>query len=170
MVRNFNPRTREGCDRCDLCRDLSPDISTHAPAKGATVPRCYVAGAGVTISTHAPAKGATCMVHQTRFSRVYFNPRTREGCDARGMRRDLSISWNFNPRTREGCDACPRPPRASTRDFNPRTREGCDLDHPVPTRTGSISTHAPAKGATEDMREMEDYIEISTHAPAKGAT
>ena len=56
----------------------------------------------------------------------YFNPRTREGCDA-----DLDLrragNLDFNPRTREGCDrmddSCPVLKR---RDFNPRTREGCD--------------------------------------------
>ena len=54
------------------------------------------------ISIHAPAKGATfrsCGL----VSMIYFNPRTREGCDAGNSPTLLNFN-NFNPRTREGCD------------------------------------------------------------------
>ena len=81
---DFNPRTREGCDaRLDDIIRRANEISIHAPVKGAT---CY--GSGVkwsvqNISIHAPVKGATknwtlCMPRN-----IYFNPRTREGCDLR---------------------------------------------------------------------------------------
>ena len=55
---NFNPRTREGCDRDDGARDSDVEISTHAPVKGATnrhPPDLLLSP----ISTHAPVKGAT---------------------------------------------------------------------------------------------------------------
>ena len=33
-----------------------------------------------------------------------FNPRTREGCDTRGLSGVEAYYMDFNPRTREGCD------------------------------------------------------------------
>ena len=57
--KNFNPRTREGCDKkkiLDLYNDQK--ISIHAPARGATKapqePPSFFE-----ISIHAPARGAT---------------------------------------------------------------------------------------------------------------
>ena len=56
---DFNPRTREGCDRYGReLRGKYSKISIHAPAKGATRRKPW----GLTdesISIHAPAKGAT---------------------------------------------------------------------------------------------------------------
>ena len=58
--RNFNPRSREGSDmRPHVFADI-PDISIHAPAKGAT----SLLGQKIDrdeISIHAPAKGATML-------------------------------------------------------------------------------------------------------------
>jgi len=53
------------------------------------------------------------------------------------------MSNGFNPRTREGCDArCELPLPLGTR-FNPRTREGCDskVPSPVPCWFAFQSTH-----------------------------
>ena len=36
QTQNFNPRTREGCDRTEHRRHPRVDISIHAPARGAT--------------------------------------------------------------------------------------------------------------------------------------
>jgi len=57
---NFNPRTREGCDLFDSVQVKDVKI----------------------ISTHAPAKGATLDILTTGNNLTDFNPRTREGCDA----------------------------------------------------------------------------------------
>ena len=56
---DFNPRSREGSDRDGFFADRSaPNISIHAPAKGATHGRmCF--SVIIRISIHAPAKGAT---------------------------------------------------------------------------------------------------------------
>ena len=56
---NFNPRTREGCDKMQskLIKDMAI-ISIHAPVKGATL-ACRVDMTQATISIHAPVKGAT---------------------------------------------------------------------------------------------------------------
>ena len=55
---NFNPRTREGCDKGDKKDDKRNLISIHAPAKDATESRLNRVGVLI-ISIHAPAKDAT---------------------------------------------------------------------------------------------------------------
>ena len=81
----------------------------------------------LSISAHAPAKGATISCSSYLATNLYFNPRTREGCDIMALAR-RGLSSHFNPRTREGCDT-----RASA--------SNGDLSF--------ISIHAPAKGATD---------------------
>ena len=54
----FNPRTREGCDEDGNEDEQLPDISIHAPARGAT-PFACCRQAILRISIHAPARGAT---------------------------------------------------------------------------------------------------------------
>ena len=52
--------------------------------------------------------------------------------------------------------------------FNPRSREGSDVRRFFRLdRTGVISIHAPAKGATKPLRKKAEEVEISIHAPAK---
>ncbi len=101
---------------------------------------------------------------------MYFNPRTREGCDEL-FAYGATSATDFNPRTREGCDvfgsrstsfsiiSIHAPARGATIAyplaicgnpyFNPRTREGCDIIRAaVLPGDGAISIHAPARGAT----------------------
>ena len=101
---------------------------------------------------------------------IYFNPRTRVGCDDLQPGERYRFS-DFNPRTRVGCDAIgyqvflmiygfqsthpggvrpvwldagPRPTN-----FNPRTRVGCDLSLVIIVEPLlHISIHAPGWGAT----------------------
>ena len=102
---------------------------------------------------------------------LYFNPRTREGCDdvqylylyafilisihapvkgATSLRTSVTNPLShFNPRTREGCDVLDVLYGVLARHFNPRTREGCDVPGGASCRDGFvISIHAPVKGAT----------------------
>ena len=58
-----------------------PWISIHAPVKGATLDG-HLFGVFDAISIHAPVKGATCSRILNGCTLAYFNPRTREGCDA----------------------------------------------------------------------------------------
>ena len=69
MPKNFNPRTREGCD----------PTNTTSP---------FMAGV---ISIHAPVKGATHWAYSHFYSGYYFNPRTREGCDSKRTTTPLSV-------------------------------------------------------------------------------
>lgn len=58
--RDFNSRTRKGCDRCNIVRRAHRGcISTHAPIEGATALPCAGVRQNDNISTHAPVKGAT---------------------------------------------------------------------------------------------------------------
>ena len=100
----FNPRTREGCDFIFACirNSFLPFQSTHPrrvrqyifllfelkPIFQSTHPRRVRRGFFQPfdehfffISIHAPAKGATAMQSWMVSWVVYFNPRTREGCD-----------------------------------------------------------------------------------------
>ena len=99
----FNPRTRVGCDAIFSSLSVSPNISIHAPAWGATAKDLKKLSILPEISIHAPAWGATygrklsessqrfqsthprgvrpIFAHRERMSGVYFNPRTRVGCD-----------------------------------------------------------------------------------------
>ena len=80
--KNFNPRTREGCDIFNISMVANiNDISIHTPARGATPPVSSVVSLLLVISIHAPAKGATLAIKRTTTFWNNFNPRTREGCD-----------------------------------------------------------------------------------------
>ena len=125
-ITNFNPRTREGCDLLAYLANKYRKISIHAPVKGAT-------GAGVTkitkliaISIHAPVKGATTVVAISPPLIVYFNPRTREGCDFQSLDcRDGCCIISIHAPVK-GATMSKSPFSSSRPDFNPRTREGCD--------------------------------------------
>ncbi len=77
------------------------------------------------ISTHAPAWGATVRSASSRHCRLNFNSRTRVGCDTAVCGGSLQLN-DFNSRTRVGCDLRFRLLGAVRRDFNSRTRVGCD--------------------------------------------
>ena len=132
---------------------------------------------------HRHAQGAG------RFLR--FNSRAREGRDL-GARRIAAQSYSFNSRAREGRDVnfsvdynahklfqLTRPRRArlaataasaSASRFNSRAREGRDYLCRWNEISLTVSTHAPAKGATCARPICAGLTCVSTHAPAKGAT
>ena len=58
VIRDFNPRSREGSDENGLGPDKRQTISIHAPARGATGIGTAVKKSAA-ISIHAPARGAT---------------------------------------------------------------------------------------------------------------
>jgi len=190
---NFNPRTRAGCDLWGDVYTQAAGISIHAPARGATSTESIWRLVRY-ISIHAPARGATLSPPNSGQSLIYFNPRTRAGCDLLSYCHSLDPSKYFNPRTRAGCDQYHLPSSCPQTHFNPRTRAGCDrgpittltyVGHFNPrTRAGCdikrnngidsikyISIHAPARGATlRSCGLSEQEVSISIHAPARGAT
>ena len=124
LMLHFNPRSREGSDPRRTPGGPSPQISIHAPAKGATL-RGRIREKFGSISIHAPAKGAT-RAYNSSLPDGDFNPRSREGSDFNRFFH-FHFSFYFNPRSREGSD--------------PKVGE-------TVLSLYLISIHAPAKGAT----------------------
>ena len=96
----------------------------------------------------------------------YFNPRSREGSDGNP---DFSgiCSRHFNPRSREGSDGAGADDSSGKSNFNPRSREGSDQPSLSPLLFLSISIHAPAKGATSDRRRRYSRKEFQSTLPRR---
>ena len=79
---NFNPRTREGCDGLFTYLVVASEKFQSTHPRGVRRSTAFFAILSPQISIHAPARGAT--VRPTIFigRLTDFNPRTREGCDA----------------------------------------------------------------------------------------
>ena len=168
--RRFDPRPREGGDdRGIALSGARGDVSIHAPAKGATVAlrstrhlarvSIHAPAKGATVaecesiavddvSIHAPAKGATADGLQPRAGEQRFDPRPREGGDARRFR---GLIWGL-------WVSIHAPAKGATLDL-------VRLASAVP-----VSIHAPAKGATAVGVDQVAHARVSIHAPAKGAT
>ena len=144
----FNPRTRVGCDKREFSNSCAAEISIHAPAWGATAWHNDGKPNG-RISIHAPAWGATYECKLPGTTPIYFNPRTRVGCDdnniiscyniikfqsthPRGVRLVFVVNvfvvilisihapaWGATP-PKSGITFY------ADHNFNPRTRVGCD--------------------------------------------
>ena len=192
--RCFNSRPREGDDttrtiRLSRCSEV---VSTHAPARGAT--RSLFGkqeGPGSRFNSR-PREGGDELEHHTDKAIVRFNSRPREGGDhrepigrhighdvsthapARGVTffrfaDDLFYKFQLTP-PRGGRPSSGSRTTSST-SFNSRPREGGDLEHEIQDKYRTVSTHAPARGATWDrLSERDLSIRVSTHAPARGAT
>ena len=76
----FNPRSREGSDNVDEELSYNPDVSIHAPVKGATYYGYYYLQWN-----------------------LIFNPRSREGSVSSAIFK-IVLMVCFNPRSREGSD------------------------------------------------------------------
>ncbi len=167
-----------------------PEISIHAPARGATL-WLLVHIVLLPISIHAPARGATefrCWILSAgkfqstlpRGERLFqtlllmipcdFNPRSREGRDSFFASSLLPV-LNFNPRSREGSDF----PLAFEYNILPEFQSTLPRGERPGSRgltgkAGVISIHAPARGATFNPARFLSVDRISIHAPARGAT
>jgi len=145
-----------------------PEVSIHAPARGATAVARYFSHRESSFNPR-PRTGGDRRADGRPGLRRGFNPRPRTGGD-RGwgvskQQQEVSIhapargaTWRaqtapgsspcFNPRPRTGGDGSAwRSPAGPTR-FNPRPRTGGD-DRPQAAEPGGrVSIHAPARGAT----------------------
>ncbi len=148
---------------------LKNPVSTHAPARGATVSRADVL-LGQMVSTHAPARGATSMSGMYPCAAA-FQPTHPHG--VRLIYRFLTpVPAPFQPTHPHGVrQSRQRGAPLGTGGFNPRTRTGCDrMSTQMLTSSPRVSTHAPARGATLPCLDNLDPLRVSTHAPARGAT
>ena len=166
-------------------------ISTHAPAGGATIGTSQSEGRRSNfysrpcgrgdvlllrarrterkISTHAPAGGATRRVRHDGLRLGYFYSRPCGRGDAvRACWTTRGNHFYSRPCGRgdhgQGCG------RSISAYFYSRPCGRGDVLHHRKQDLGSISTHAPAGGATRQCRLRHLGRTISTHAPAGGAT
>ncbi len=149
----FNPRAREGRDASGATPAMRRcAVSIHAPVKGAT--RASPDRAASRVSIHAPVKGATPQCRSPRTIDRRFNPRAREGRDTARAAAIEQLA-RFNPRAREGRDARLRRSEYRCSGFNPRAREGRDQTRMIERHRARVSIHAPVKGATRRVDDLE---------------
>mgnify|MGYP001864307627 CR=1 FL=1 len=145
--KHFNPRTREGCD--EPYTDGEEDGDDFNPRTREGCDRQHYRGQARRdgISIHAPARGATHRLIALSIPFQNFNPRTREGCDAHrvGRQKDLCISIHAPARgaTKRGT---PKLLQSRFQSTHPRGVRH-DVVHDVAS-LDKISIHAPARGAT----------------------
>ena len=83
---------------------------------------------------------------------------------------DKTAVFDFNPRLREGGDARYTMQGYGFNDFNPRLREGGDAAIHTDADGEPISIHASAREATTVSSKYGCYRSISIHASAREAT
>ena len=149
----FNPRTHTGCDILEPSfLSLVPNVSIHAPTRGATRKGFDALQKGFRVSIHAPTRGATKM-DPSPIVPFKFQSTHPHGVRLSNSLRSIHVLC-FNPRTHTGCDIVKHnilshknvsihaPTRGATgifagvnhiiSCFNPRTHTGCD--NPLSTR------------------------------------
>ncbi len=141
----FNPRAREGRDLVVAVQAAAQEVSTHAPARGATIE--FIAG-----------------IH----SAFGFNPRAREGRDQLTIVEQL-MAERFQPtRPRGARPAAPCRPRPTCARFNPRAREGRDLRNCkslillVSRKRSCETTRSDAAGHVDQHARHDLPIEVGT--------
>ena len=144
--KNFNPRLREGGDKC-YCFTFSTIFNFNPRLREGGDYRFSIQIQQLLISIHASAKEAT-------------------------LNSAVLVNWcNFNPRLREGGDIDAIKPDTYMRLFQstpPRRRRLENLTETI--GSNEISIHASAKEATRiDSRSIFPFL-ISIHASAKEAT
>ena len=105
------------------------------------------------ISIHAPAKGATMGTLHFQNSILFQSTLPRR--ERHSIHQGCENRRHFNPRSREGSDKDSLKICSMLKYFNPRSREGSDLNAFNGQAYGSISIHAPAKGATMVTSKMD---------------
>ena len=121
-------------------------ISIHAPARGAT----KIAGNGFTPNIPFQStlpRGERLVTLGTTFEIYYFNPRSREGSDAKGIVDFVLCDISIHAPAR-GATLLDRGIPSEFHNFNPRSREGSDAFSLPTDSILYISIHAPARGAT----------------------
>ena len=143
---NFNPRSHEGSDQTLSSVRCSPQISIHAPTRGATdniideqrdelfqstLPRgerhgsSQFSGMPVVISIHAPTRGATSYTGGYGGSVTDFNPRSHEGSDGI-VTHSLHLRQIFQSTLPRGERLLAKLLQQKLLYFNPRSHEGSD--------------------------------------------
>ena len=145
-------------------------ISIHAPVRGATQSSDNRGGESAIFQSTHP-QGVRPSFSFLLYIAIYFNPRTRKGCD-RGLFLEKSVVHKISIHApARGATRSHLYRRRRTLYFNPRTREGCDgitlfmlspLARFQSTHPQGVRHHGHAFIALP--------LGISIHAPARGAT
>ncbi len=126
-------------------------VSIHAPARGATPGGAGWRRAPAPVSIHAPARGATPAGSAARAPGDRFNPRAREGRDARLHRRARELERvSIHAPARGATPAirrCPSPLPTWFQSTRPRGARPRLAEARADLRA-VVSIHAPARGAT----------------------
>ncbi len=120
------------------------------------------------VSTHAPAWGATSHIFATMRANM-FQLTPPHG----GRQNDGQYGLPFGVSTHApawGATPCGRSARRSTTFQLTPPHGGRLVQTSLSSSLDSVSTHAPAWGATRSRCEVRDHGPVSTHAPAWGAT
>ena len=164
--------------------DLDPDVSIHAPTRGATnfvvgwladqkfqstrprgarhFPQDDGRGDGVSI--HAPTRGATGRDVRADERREFQSTRPRGARPRRGRRR--GCAHRFNPRAHAGRDPCRPDTLSSALLFqSTRPRGARHLALPEPRDGGAVSIHAPTRGATFAVDDEQHVDEFQSTRP-----
>ena len=149
-------------------KDRLPSVEKFQPTRprGAR-PRHHRVDTIPQVSTHAPTRGATG-TRTVRQARTSFNPRAHEGRDLVAVYNNILCDVSTHAPTR---GATQRGGSAEDVErFNPRAHEGRDRHLPCLPLRHSVSTHAPTRGATHHILSCVVNNPVSTHAPTRGAT
>ncbi len=168
LGQRFNPRPRAGGDRRGGGRhEFSSSFNPRPRAGGDVCPFCFSRCRAVSI--HAPVRGATSW-DDASSDAIRFQSTPPCGGRRRRDRLTSATGCSFNPRPRAGGDARPLGKQG------PGT---VSIHAPVRGATGShvrgmtghqVSIHAPVRGATGDGAPEVVVCWVSIHAPVRGAT
>ena len=123
----FNPRAREGRDKLGAMRNLLTCSFQSTRPRRARLRFNPLDGKGVRFNPRA-REGRDNHPNQTDYPADRFNPRAREGRDNHKQIYTLVRLVSFNPRAREGRDCNSHTVAPALVDgFNPRAREGRDM-------------------------------------------
>ena len=163
---DFNPRSREGSDqnRSNIFWDTVGFQSTLPRRE--RLPACRVLQTQTEFQSTLPRRErhfrCGCCLPLPIFQSTL--PR-RERHDYRGQ---LDDGTDFNPRSREGSDKESEVKKIRELHFNPRSREGSDAcDKAMYLRAGDISIHAPAKGATDQGKNLQNLKRFQSTLPRR---
>jgi len=141
----FNPRPRAGGDVPYVRTTISPPVSIHAPARGAT--RSSSTNHTRSRFQSTPPRGGRRVPWLPSPANICFNPRPRAGGDACECELMICV-----------CVSIHAPARGAT------------LKRLQAFRVLAVSIHAPARGATGWHLRRRLPRAVSIHAPARGAT
>src|SRR5581483_7993866 len=115
------------------------------------------------VSIHAPARGAT-------FAQEKFNAASRfQSTRPRGARRAVFFQWNggagFQSTRPRGARRGSHVGRERRECFNPRARAGRDSAVMWEEKGGSVSIHAPARGATFVLENTGPFVVFQSTRP-----